>query len=234
MRRPSWVEAMHAKARDGSPKVNAHVIAPMPDAPQRDKLVAAVNGSSVYGHHALADPVTNLEGLKGYLLQEMTPQAAWRTGIRRNKGSHPLGELGGDRVRVSDAVREGLERSGRMERWTRTYAARRPRAVAEPTTWQFDAEGQGVLFDRLPDTDAPQRERGPTPRPKIEPAPMLRLFTVVGNVDVLAAMKGLGETHEEIGRRLGLSRPQTTNILNAQFRPSREVVRRVLELARAA
>ena len=72
------------------------------------------------------------------------------------------------------------------------------------------------------------------PRPKIDPAPMLRLFSVVGNVDVLAAMKGLGETHEEIGRRLGLSRPQTTNILNGQFRPSREVVRRVLELARAA
>ena len=38
------------------------------------------------------------------------------------------------------------------------------------------------------------------PRPKIEPAPMLRLFSVVGNMDVLAAMKGLGETHDEIGR----------------------------------
>jgi transcriptional regulator with XRE-family HTH domain len=47
-------------------------------------------------------------------------------------------------------------------------------------------------------------------------------------------MKGLGETHNEIAHRLGLSRPQTTNILNGQFRPSREVVRRVLKLARAA
>ncbi len=227
---------MHAKARDGSPKVNAHVVAPMPDAPQRDKLIAAVNGSSVYGRQALAKPVANLEGLKGYLLQEATPQAAFRQGFRRNKGSHPLGELGGDRVRVSDAVREGLERSGRINGWTRTYAARRPQPLVSPAVnvWTFDPNGQGVLFDRLPDTGAPQRERVPMPRPKIEPAPMLRLFSVVGNVDVLAAMKGLGETHDEIGRRLGLSRPQTTNILNGQFRPSRDVVRRVLELARAA
>jgi transcriptional regulator with XRE-family HTH domain len=71
-------------------------------------------------------------------------------------------------------------------------------------------------------------------RPKVEPAPMLRLFSIIGNVDMLEAMKGLGATHEEIGRRLGLSRPQTTNILNGQFRPSRDVVRRVLELAKAA
>ena len=80
--------------------------------------------------------------------------------------------------------------------------------------WTFDANGQGVLFDRLPDTDAPQRERVPVARPKIEPAPMLRLFSVIGNVDVLETMKGLGETHEEIARRLGISRPQATNILN--------------------
>ena len=66
------------------------------------------------------------------------------------------------------------------------------------------------------------------------PAPMLRLFAVVGNVDVLETMKGLGETHDKIARRLGISRPQATNILNGQFRPGREVVRRVLELARAA
>jgi transcriptional regulator with XRE-family HTH domain len=63
---------------------------------------------------------------------------------------------------------------------------------------------------------------------------MLRLFAVVGNVDVLETMKSLGETHEEIARRLGISRPQATNILNGQFRPSRDVVRRILELARAA
>ena len=95
MRRPCWVEVMHAKARDGSPKVNAHVVAPMPDAQRRDNLIATVNGSSVYRSNAYARDVPDLEGLKGYLLQEATPQAAFRQGFRRNKGSHPLGELGG-------------------------------------------------------------------------------------------------------------------------------------------
>ena len=37
-----------------------------------------------------------------------------------------------------------------MEGWTRTYAARRARAVAEPMTWTFDAEGHGELFTVAP------------------------------------------------------------------------------------
>jgi hypothetical protein len=127
-------------------------------------------------------------------------------------------------------VRDALIRADRIEPYARSYA----KNPAERHAWQFDAEGQGVLFDRLPDAGEPQREREPVPRPKIEPAPLLRLFSIVGNVDVLETMKGLGATHQEIGRRLGLSRAQTTNILNGQFRPSRDVVSRVLELARAA
>jgi hypothetical protein len=35
-------------------------------------------------------------------------------------------------------------------------------------------------------------------------------------------------------QRVGLSRPQTTNIINGQFGASRRVVRRALELAQAA
>ncbi len=68
----------------------------------------------------------------------------------------------------------------------------KPKIVAKPLTWTFEAGGQGLLFSRLPDTDTPQRERVPVTRPKIEPSPMLRLFSVVDNVDVLAAMRGLG------------------------------------------
>jgi hypothetical protein len=137
---------------------------------------------------------------------------------------------GGDRVRASGALRGAMIRTGRIEPFMRSYAKTVRRGA-----WQFDTEGQGYLFASLPDTKAPgQHQREPVERPKIEPFPMLRLLSVVGNVDVLAAMKGLGETHDEIARRLGLSRPQTTNILNGQFRPSREVVRHVLKLARAA
>ena len=229
MRRgPFWGEVRETKARDETPKPGAHIVAPMRSAADRDRLVEAINSSAAYGntHAKRAPPV---EVLKSYCLKEMTSQAAYRTSIRRIKGSHPLLE-GGDRVRVSPAVRDALIRAERFEPYTRTYA----KNPAAHHAWQFDASGQGLLFSGLPDTDAPECERGPVSRPKIEPAPMLRLFAVVGNVDVLETMKGLGETHEEIARRLGISRPQATNILNGQFRPGRDVVRRVLELARAA
>jgi hypothetical protein len=229
MRRgPFWSEVRETKARDGSPKPGAHIVAPMRSAAARDRLVEAINSSASYGN-TLAERAPPVEVLKSYCLKEMTSQAAYRTGIRRIKGPLPLPE-GGDRVRVAPAVRDALIRAERVEPYTRTYAKSPPTSHA----WQFAADGQGVLFDWLPDANTSQRERVPAPRLKIEPAPMLRLFAVVGNVDVLETMKGLGVTHEEIGRRLGLSRAQTTNILNGQFRPGRQVVRRVLELASKA
>ena len=229
MRRgPFWGEVRETKARDGTPKPGAHIVAPMPSGRARGRLVAGINSSSAYGD-TFAELCRDRGKLKSYCLKEMAPEAAYRTGTRRMKGSHPLPE-GGDRVRVSPAVRDALIQAGRIEPYRRKYA----KNPASRQAWQFDDGGQGLLFARLPDTDAPQPERVPVARPKIEPAPMLRLFAVVGNVDVLETMKGLGETHEEIARRLGISRAQTTNILNGQFRPSRDVVRRVLELARAA
>ncbi|HEY5306075.1 MAG TPA: hypothetical protein VIJ52_05330 [Pseudolabrys sp.] len=106
---------------------------------------------------------------------------------------------------------------------------------ARERVYLSNAEGQGMLLGELPDMRAPERpSASPRHRDKIAPAPMLRLFTVVGNVDVIETMRGLGPTHEAIAERLGISRPQATNILNRQFRPSRVVVKRVLELAKAA
>jgi hypothetical protein len=229
MRRgPFWGEVRETKARDGTPKPGAHIVAPMRSAADRDRFVEAINSSASYGD-TLAEPVYNRERLKGYCLKETAPEAAYLKGIRRIKGTHPLPE-GGDRVRVSPAVRDALIRAKRVKPYRRTYA-KNPAALEE---WRFDADGQGLLFDQLPHANPAQQDREPLPRPKVELAPMLRLFTIVGNVDVLKMMKGLGETHDEIARRLGISRPQATNILNGQFRPSRYVVRRVLELARAA
>ncbi len=98
-----------------------------------------------------------------------------------------------------------------------------------------EVRGQGTLFSELSDMRAPDRlSAAPRHRDKIAPVPMLRLFTVVGNVDILDTMRALGPTHEAIAERLGISRPQVTNILNTQFRPSRAVVKRILELAKAA
>jgi hypothetical protein len=178
MRRgPFWGEVRETKARDGTPKPGAHIVAPMPSGRARDRLVAGINSSSAYGD-TFAEPCHDRERLKSYCLKEMAPEAAYRTGIRRMKGSHVLPE-GGDRVRVSPAVREALIRSGRIEPFTRSYSK-----TVEHEAWQFDAEGQGVLFDWLPGAEAPDpHQREPVERPKIEPAPMLRLFAVVGNID---------------------------------------------------
>jgi hypothetical protein len=147
-----WAEVRETKARDGSPKPGAHIVAPMPSAPGRDGLIDAVNNSSVYGRNVFAEPVTDVDGLKGYLLKEATPQAAFRTGVRRVKGSHPLAE-GGDRVRLSPALRDSLIRAERVTQYQRTYAARRSRtAVNEP----LNSDGQGLLFDCRRDSDVEQ------------------------------------------------------------------------------
>ena len=108
---------------------------------------------------------------------------------------------------------------------------------ARERVYLFDENGQGNLFGNLPEFTTPEtRRRAPRRREKLPPPTlMLRLFALVtDNTDVIDAMRALGPTHESIADRLGLSRAQVTNILNHQFRPSRKVVRRVLELAKAA
>jgi hypothetical protein len=67
-------------------------------------------------------------------------------------------------------------------------------------------------------------------RDKIPP-PSLQMDYPPTVADLLA---GLGPTHEAIAERVGLSRPQTTNIICGRFGASRPIVRCVLELARAA
>jgi hypothetical protein len=88
------------------------------------------------------------------------------------------------------------------------------------------------LFDEpLPLLSAPQRPTtAPRKRDKIT-LPSLPLAYAPSIVDMLA---GLGPTHEAIAERVGLSRPQVTNLICGRFGASRPIVRRVLELARVA
>jgi hypothetical protein len=89
---------VEARGRDGQPKFGAHIVALMPTAPARDKLIQRPNGSA-YRTHVLAKAVEEWPGLTGYLLKEATPQALYglRKSFRRVGGSIALGELGGDR-----------------------------------------------------------------------------------------------------------------------------------------
>ena len=109
------------------------------------------------------------------------------------------------------------------------------RAPKRERTYLFDDQGQGALFDKLEDMRTPERPSASARhRDKISPVPTLRLLTIVGNVNVIEAMRSLGPTHQAIAKRLGISRSHTTNILDRQFGPGRSIVRRVLELAKAA
>jgi len=230
MRRVYSVSVFEALGRDRSPKFGVHIVALMPNVTARDRLIEILNGS-VYGEHVDARPVVNWPGLTTYLLKEATPQAWWgaRKSFRRVGGSIPLGVRGGDRVRLSEDLRDALMRSGRIEPYRRTYAKRLPGAPA------FLAELEAVyrdgLFDELPLLAVPVRPKpSPVKRLKIEP-PSLPLILPPSIADLLA---GLGSTHQEIAERVGLSRPQTTNIIVGRFGVSRPVAQRVLELSAQA
>jgi hypothetical protein len=131
MRRVNSITVFEALGRDKKPKFGAHIVALMPNVAARDKLVESLNASTkVYAQHILAEPVTDWPGLTGYLLKESTPQAWYgaHKSFRRIGGSIALGELGGDRVVLSNDLKETLLRSGTIEPYKRTYAKRLPKA----------------------------------------------------------------------------------------------------------
>jgi hypothetical protein len=132
MRSGLLVTVFEALGRDGRPKFNAHVIAIMPTAAERDSLVDSLNRSSVYAGHLDARLVDNWNRLTTYLLKEATPQAWFGAGksFRRIKGSIPLGELGGNRVVLSLDLKAALIDARRIEPYRRSYAKRLPKAPA--------------------------------------------------------------------------------------------------------
>jgi hypothetical protein len=134
MRRILTVRVFEALGRDGLPKFGAHIVAIMPSAAARDRVIESLNTSRVYGKFVLAKPVTNWDRLTKYLLKEATQQAAYRKGFRRIGGSIPLGELGGDRVILSPDLKETLLRRGRIAPYKRTYAKRLESEVMEHFT----------------------------------------------------------------------------------------------------
>jgi len=240
MRRVRLTTVFEALGRDKQPKFGAHVVAVMPNAAARDRAIEALNGSSAYagmatgfsesGRPVFAKPVTDWAKLANYLLKEATPQAQYRKGFRRVGGSIPLGVRGGNRVVLSNDLRDALVQSGKVEPYRRTYAKRLPKAPA--LLAELEVRCRDSLFDDLlPLLAAPQRPKAqPRKREKIEP-PSLQMDYPPTVADLLL---GLGPTHQAAGERVGLSRPQVTNIICGRFGVSRPIVRRVLELARAA
>jgi hypothetical protein len=177
----------------------------------------------------------DLDDVVGYLMKTMTSQAHFA--IRRSRprlpGRHSLGEGGGDRVRLSKDLYDVLIRSGKIERYKRTYAiVTRPQQIAETSIVIMSVDR---LFGDLPLFAIEPQKRAPQKRPLIAErygAQAELPLLMAPSIPELAS--GLGSTHQAIAGKLGISRPHFTNIMAGRFRPSRRVIDRVLQLARAA
>ena len=237
---PAYVEIL-----EGWTGVHANILFPLRQARAARWIPGMMRSPRFPGSSLDVQQADGWQWFVSYCSDERTPQAKYVGGVGalspRWKGSHHLGDGGGDRVRLPRSIEAALIERGEAFPRRRAYAKGLPKAdrtrapQARERFYLFDAKGQSLLLGELPDMRAPERPSAPPRhRDKIAPAPMLRLFTVIENVDVIEAMRSIGPTHEAIAGRLGISRPQATNILNRQFRPSRAVVKRVLELAKIA
>lgn len=230
------VPAYYVEVLEAKHAVHQHLIGVVPVGRFARETIERLKSSRLFGDHLDACRVKNMERLVRYLSKEATTQAhyAFNRSFRRNNGRHVLGIGGGDRVRLSDALKEDMIREGLIEPYRKTYASRAlprtPKPVATPIR-EPDPHG---LFGPLPEVVAPPRPRGlPPRRPKLI-VPSQQNLALERLPNVIDLMARLGSTHAEIAEKVGLSRGQTTNILNGQFGASRTVARRVLELAFAA
>jgi hypothetical protein len=241
-RRAFSTTVFEALDRKKQPKFGAHVVAVMRDAEARDRLIESLNSSTAYdrlvgaavdGKVVYASPVTDWSGLSKYLCKEATPQAAYKRDIRRVGGSICLGDRGGDRVILSGDLKNALVNTGRIKPYRRTYATRL--AKAPELLAEIEVQYRDSLFAAMPDQARP-------PSPHVLTGPRRFKLIALSQIpldldkqpDAIDLMAGLGPTHEAIAEKIGRSRPQITNILNRQFGASRPVVRRVLQLAKAA
>jgi len=193
-------------------------------------MIESLSTSASFGGRIKAKRVYDMTGLARYLSKLATSQAHYAMGFtfRRVPGSHAMQ---GDRVRLSRELEIDMLAAGVIRPFARTYARRLPKAAK--LVAEIEVRFRDSLFEGEPLTAlaAPQRPKAPSrKRQRIEP-PSLQMDYAPTVADLLV---GLGPTHEAIAERVGLSRPQTTNIICGRFGASRPIVRRVLELARAA
>lgn len=225
---PYWAEVIETR-----PRPHVHIVAAAP--PKKAKrMCRAIEGSSVLGD-VRACIVTEPNGLVDYLTKEKTTEAWFAAGrrTRRVKGPHKL-PSGGDRQRLSRDLKADLIAAGRIEDYTRTNARRASKVInADALSRDFDRARHGLFFlEDLPEMPGAQKSKGSNSRTRSKRLPPSLPLNYPPTVPEV--MTRLAATHREIGERLGLSRPQTTNIIQGRFGVSRNVARRVLELARAA
>jgi hypothetical protein len=166
--------------------------------------------------------VYNSKRLNEYLKYEVTSKTHYRDGYAypRRRGSHPLGDGGGDRVRPSNDLWRILEAQGIGPR-RRTYASRaipKPKALSEPVcgpiTWATNIRGQGLLFDVPPIAANLNEHSGGV----LDPSKAMDL-------EVWRRLQGL--TQKELAERAGIAQPTYANAVARRDCLSREAAARL-------
>lgn len=148
-----------------------------------------------------------------YLTKERRPnvKGGARLGTRR-RGRHRLGEGGGDRVTVSDALRTELVARGKVRPWAQTYARRLPKVSPEPASVRLSLV---VSNPMVPE---------PVQLTMFGNRPVARLADYAGGImsaavalEVEWRRRQLGMTQDQLAAAIRLSRPQLTNALHGRF-----------------
>ena len=238
------VEIRETKTENGF-SLHIHIVAVFRNYEKARKFTVSVTKSKALkrlGEKAVDAVIINDDAhwlrMNSYFTEEATMQAWHGHGRSFPK---PLGPFpfDGDRVVPSPDAKDWLVKSGRMADWLRTNAKRAPLPQADQVSAERPALPQLVavpdprgLFGELPKQATPAKEWA-----RSSPRRLKLIIEGQANLplerqpDVIDIMARLGLTHEAIAARIGTSRPQATNILNRQFGCSRQVARRVLQLA---
>ena len=200
--RPVFIEV-----RESKPALHSHIFVVMNTAADRDWLAERLYASrhsypQNSGHSIDCRAIYDWAGLSAYPLKESSPQAHFWAGhsFTRKRGSHPID--GGDRVRLSDALRKALISAGHISEYARTYRKRtKPtkRRPAIPLGQQYELPLAAV-------------------RPSV---PVLRL--------VEDERKYLGLPQHAVAALLGIKQPAYANIIRGHDKPSVWVINRALE-----
>jgi len=199
-----------AKRVPGQSGWHSNLVVIMPTETDRDWLVERLLSSKRYGHFLRksgSNPrydVWYWTGLRNYLAGECTTQAHYKAcrEFPRWKVEGYVGELGGDRVRPSDLLRDRLIRKGKITDYKRGYA-KRPRPTKRRTKVPI-----GHQYELLSPAVAP-------------PVSVVRLAEI--------ERQERGMTQRELAARFGMGQAHYANCVRGHDKPGPWALNRVLD-----
>lgn len=125
--REANVPAYWLEIGEGHPADHSNILFTL-GGPKTPKLISRLRASPQFpGDLLVVKKAESAQWFVAYCSKELTPQAKFIAGTRlsrRRKGSHPLGEGGGDRLRMSKELKRDVLAAGCIPPWRRVYASR--------------------------------------------------------------------------------------------------------------